>query len=485
MAGLWAAAAELIDPPDLRWRRDPVSWAHDRLGVELWSKQRDILESVRDNRMTAVHSCHGVGKSFSAALTVAWWLSVHPPNTAFVVTTAPTEPQVKAILWREINRMHRRGSLIGHTNLKEWYINGAQVGIGRKPSDHNPDAFQGIHDPYVLVVIDEACGVDESIWNAASSLMTGEDCRILAIGNPDDPRVKFADVCRAGTKWNKIHIGAFGTPNFTGEKVSPQLKRQLITQTWVDERTAEWGTGTPLYISKVLGEFPDEAAGGFINLGWLRACRELGFTPAPTEEAVGGIDIGGGGDRTVIRERRGMKAGREAVFIDADPMRTVEKLVAKINEWDLKRVNVDNIGIGWGVTGALRDQSKRYGKRPGIEKTHNAEVRGVNFGTKSAYPAKFANLRAEVWWNVGYKLSREGLWDLQNVEDSVFDELCSPSYKILDDGGKIQIEKKEDIIDRLGRSPDRADALLLAFYGAGRAVKLPDTSSTQSLMGAR
>lgn len=482
MPGLWAYAAEMICPPDLRWRTDPVAWAGERLGIELWSKQREILESVRDNRMTAVHSCHGVGKSFSAALTVAWWLSVHPPNTAFVVTTAPTEPQVKAILWREINRMHRRGRLAGYTNLKEWYINGAQVGIGRKPSDHNPDAFQGIHDPYVLVVIDEACGVDESIWNAASSLLTGEDCRILAIGNPDDPRVKFADVCQSGSQWNKIHISAFGTPNFTGEKVSPQLKRQLITQTWVDERTAEWGVDTPLYISKVKGEFPDQAAGGFINLGWLRACRNV--ETSASDEVAGGVDIGGGRDRTVIRERRGMKAGREAVFIDADPMKTVEKIVEKINEWGLKKVNVDNIGVGWGVYGALRDQSRRYPKRAGIEKTHDAEVRGVNFGAKSAYPEKFVNKRAEVWWNVGYRMSREGLWNLENVEDGVFDELCEPAYKIV--GTRVQIESKEDVIDRLKRSPDRADALLLAFYGAGRVVKMPDTAAqSQSLAGSR
>lgn len=481
---VYSLAADLVDPPDLRWRRDPVSWAHDRLGVELWSKQREILESVRDHRMTAVHSCHGVGKSFSAALTVAWWLSVHPPNKAFVVTTAPTEPQVKAILWREINRMHRAGNLLGRTNLKEWYINGAQVGIGRKPSDHNPDAFQGIHDPYVLVVIDEACGVDASIWNAASSLITGEDCRILAIGNPDDPQSEFAAVCGPSSGWNKIHISAFHSPNFTGEKVSAQLAKQLVTKTWVDERTAAWGTGTPLYTSKVEGNFSEDSANGLINLSWLRACRELGMIPGMPVEA--GIDVGAGGDRTVIRERRGMKAGREDVFVDADPLKTVNRLVDRIIEWGIQKVKVDSIGVGHHLVGTLRAMSKRYTQKvDGVAKVHDALVQGVNFGEKPMNPlheARFLNVRAETWWEIGREYSRKGLWDLSNVDDEVFDELIAPGYEILDAGGKIKIEKKDDVIKRLKRSPDRADALLLAFIGAGtQSVSL--ASQTRSASG--
>ena len=89
---------------------DPVLWAANEARVHLWSKQREVIESVRDNRRTAVHSCHNVGKTFTAAVTAAWWIASHPPGEAFVLSTAPTAPQVKALLWREIGRLHGRAS---------------------------------------------------------------------------------------------------------------------------------------------------------------------------------------------------------------------------------------------------------------------------------------------------------------------------------------------------------------------------------------
>src|SRR5687768_11704565 len=114
--------AEKANPPELAWRKDPAAWASKRAGIELWSKQREIIESVRDHPKTAVASCHQIGKSFVAATTVCWWLDTHLPGEAFVVTTAPTAPQVKAILWREINRVHTQAGLRGRTNLTEWYL---------------------------------------------------------------------------------------------------------------------------------------------------------------------------------------------------------------------------------------------------------------------------------------------------------------------------------------------------------------------------
>jgi hypothetical protein len=88
--------------------RDPVGWVEGRLGEFLWRKQREIAASVRDNRRTAVKSCHNAGKSFLASRIAAWWLDTHPPGEAFVVSTAPTYKQVHAILWEEIRGAARR-----------------------------------------------------------------------------------------------------------------------------------------------------------------------------------------------------------------------------------------------------------------------------------------------------------------------------------------------------------------------------------------
>lgn len=464
-AGIGSAWLELLNPQRRKWLENPKLWAEERLGVTLWSKQVEILEAVRDNADTAVHSCHEIGKSFTAALTACWWIDTHDPGTAFVVTTAPTQPQVEAILWREINRMHKRGDLPGRTNLTEWYLGKELVALGRKPSDYSHSAFQGIHARYFLVIIDEACGVPKSIWDAASTLAANEHGKTLAIGNPDDPTSEFADNCKPGSGWKTIGIGYKDTPNFTDEhkKLPKEITEQLISKRWVDSRRKKWGKDSALFISKCEGQFPTGADPfSVIPINMVTQCRYLELPEGEPVEA--GIDVGAGGDRTVIYERRGRRAGRVAEFVDSDPMRTVGLLCERLREWDIKRVKIDSIGIGWGIYGRIRELSAKHS--PSGATTHNAEVVPINFGAKPTpgRERKYLNKRAEVWWEVGRENSRLSLWDLGSVDEDVLGELTTPKYELLDSYGKIKIEPKDEVKKRLdGASPDRAEALLLAF----------------------
>lgn len=451
-----------------RWAVDPVAWVTEKLGHELWSAQKEILHSIRDNTLTAVRSCHESGKSFTAALAVCWWLHTHEPGTAFVVTSAPTHKQVAAILWREINRMHALGDLPGRMNQTEWYLGRELVAFGRKPSDYNPAAFQGLHSQHMLLVLDEAGGLPKAMWDASSSLVANEYSRTLAIGNPDDPLSEFAKKCLPGSPWNTIHIGYDKTPNFTGEQVSDDLKSRLIHPSWVEEKRAEWGEESPLFASKCKGEFPTNTTDGFIQLDWLRNCRGLQLPEGHPIEA--GIDVGAGKDRTIIRERRGMRAGRERVFVDSDAMRSVGKIVETINEWGIQRVKIDSIGVGWSLAARLRELSSRHNY---TGTTHNAEVIDINFATSSAHPERFLNLRAEVYWLIGREYSRLKQWDLTEVDDATLAELAAPAYQIMDSKGKIKIQSKDELRSILGRSPDSADALLLAFAADTWTASMP------------
>jgi Domain of unknown function (DUF4386) len=203
----FAIAADLLFPEPSTYLNDPVGWVAATTKEFMWSKQREIAQSVRENRYTAVRSCHGSGKSFTASRIASWWLDVHAPGEAFIVTTAPTYKQVHAVLWREIGRAHRLGDLDGRINQDdEWYMGNELVGFGRKPADNDPAGFSGVHARYVLVIIDEAGGVPEAIYNAVDSLAIDKHNRILAIGNPDDPAAHFAKIHKPGSGWNRIHI---------------------------------------------------------------------------------------------------------------------------------------------------------------------------------------------------------------------------------------------------------------------------------------
>lgn len=444
------------------YARDPVRWVDEVAGDYLWSKQREIIEAVRDYARVAVKSCHSSGKTATAGRVAAWWIDSHPPGEAFVLTTAPTGPQVKALLWREINRLHQKANLQGYTNLTEWYIdNGGKhelVAFGRKPSEYSEGAFQGFHAKYVLIIMDEASGIPKPLWDAAESIASNEHSRILVIGNPDVTTGEFFNVCKDDSEYHVIQVGYKDTPAFTGEEVPDYLHDLLISPKWVESRKRAWGEDSALFQAKVLGEFPSGSTDPFVIIPqeYVMQCMHVDPEEMSTPDYFvheAGIDVGGGGDRTVIVERVGNSVGRIETFQEKDPMQAVGRLKHIIELWGVTKVKIDVIGIGWGLAGTLRENLKESG----------VSVEGVNFAAKSTQPKKYVNIRAEAYWN-GRTLSRDKKWSLANLKEEHVDELTCARYEIKDSNGKIQVESKDEIKKRLGRSPDVSDAILLAFY---------------------
>ena len=447
----------------------PVDFINNVLGDFLWSKQIDVVEAVRDYRRVAVHSCHSTGKSFIAGRIVTWFVTTGGVGDTIVVTTAPTMRQVKAILWKEIRRAVKAGELPGDLNLTEWKVNDELVAFGQKPSDWDPTAFQGIHALRVLVILDEAAGVPETIWDASSSLVSNEQSRILAIGNPDDPTSKFARVCRPGSGWHVIHVGWKDTPNHpdSTEEIPDRLRQLLISQTWVDEVAKDWGEDSPKFISKVLGLFPEDAVGGVVPLSYLIRCAApRSYPEADLFPVELGVDVGAGGDFTSIRERRGRMVGRVWRDHSKDTMTVVGLVVRAIQETGAGCVKVDEIGIGRGVTDRLIEL-RSESPLTGVSAVHNAQIIGVNVGLAAIDPTRFPKLRDQIWWDLGRDLSRDMVWDFSSLDeedrDSLFGQLIAPKWKP-DSSGRVKVEPKSETKKLIGRSPDDADALLLAFY---------------------
>lgn len=448
---------------------DPVRWGGDVLGEAYWSKQREVLYSVARNRRTAVRSCHETGKSFAAARAAAWWLSQELDR--FVLSTAPSFPQVSAILWKEINRAHKSGGLPGRTNLTEWYIGGELVAMGRKPNDYEPSALQGIHaKDGVLVIYDEADGIPESLFVAGASMAANKSSRELAIGNPDTPGSHFQTLFRPNSSWTTVTISAFDTPNFTGEHVAPEVAASLIDEDYVADMERDHGKTSPFYVSKVLGEFPTNKTDGVIPFSWLQACRhELAPVIAEGATVAMGVDVGGSatGDETVVRVRRGMVAGERHGWRTNDPMETVGDVWAIAIDIDATIINVDATGIGHGVWGRLRELAEIHLAETGVD----IAVNGIMVGQAAegqdteGKPNRevYVNLKAQLWWEIGRELSRQKVWNLSALDDETVDQLSEHRYR-KDSAGRVRIEAKDDIKKRIGRSPDDADAVILAFY---------------------
>lgn len=428
---------------------DPQAWMLECLGEQAWSKQAEIALSVLDHRYTAVRSCHDSGKSFIAARLACWWITTHAPGEAFVVTSAPTLAQVRSILWREIHKAHASGSLIGDLNQTEWLIDGELVAMGRKPADYDEEAFQGIHGHFVLVILDEASGIPGSLWNAAETLITNEESRLLAIGNPTDPGSAFAKVCRPNFGWNVIGISAFDTPNFTDEPVPEDLRSLLISRTWVEERRTRWGEGSPLWISKVNGEFPDSSDDSLISLSWVERARERELEAATPVHL--GVDVARfGSSETVIVLRRGPVARVVHARVEQDTMRTTGEVIRVMRTSGASVAKIDDVGVGGGVLDRLKEQ--------------RISAVGINAGKAPKERRRFANARAEYYWFLR-EIFEKGEISIPADDEVLAEQLCSIRYSV-NSRGLIQIESKEDMKARGVASPDRADALMLTFAPA-------------------
>lgn len=470
----WVSVADHFDPVPHPHLHNIAAWVHDTTGEHLWSKQLEVAAALATHRKVAVKAGHGVGKSWFAGRAVCHWLDVHPDGDAFAVTTAPTDPQVKAILWREIRVAHRRGGLRGRVSENaEWKnVHGDLVGLGRKPSDHNADAFQGLHARHLLAVLDEACGVPQQLWDAALSLTTTASSRLLAIGNPTNPAAHFAAVCAGaptdGTSgmsrlgWWVITISAFDSPNLTGEFVPSDVAANLTGVDYIDEARLAWGEGSPLWVAKVEGQFPLDASDGVVPWSWLQACTVDDEVGGPLRVPVElGVDVGASdnGDESVIVCREGAHVSARVWRVrTADSEVVVDETLAAIRMTGATSVKVDAIGAGHGVAGSLR-------RRAATEIGWPVAVHAVMVSAAAPEPERFVNLRAWLWWGIARVYSQQRAWDLSAFaasEERVLLELSEPRY--LERNGRVQIEGKDEIRKRLGRSPDSADALLLAFY---------------------
>lgn len=453
----------------LLFQESPVEWIEEVFGEALWPTERTIANSVRDNRRTSVRSCHGSGKSYTAARIALWFLYCFPNSK--VITTAPTARQVEDILWREIRKAkaQARFPLQGDPNQTSLSLSEDWFALGL--STDKPDRFQGFHAIHILLIVDEASGVAEEIFDASEGIVSSENARILYIGNPTNLGGTFYNSFKL-PNYGKINISAFDTPNFTkfgitlddirantwqSKITSPLPAPYLITPEWVFNAWANWGEESPMWQSRVLGEFPTQGDDTLIPYSKIvEATRREVEVKIEDPEQIG-VDVARFGvDKTVFIYRKGPKVFDVQEFHHMDTMATAQKLFAFATSYPSSTINVDVIGIGAGVVDRIRQL---------LPVSQN--VIDVNVGLPARDTERFANQRAEMYWALRERFI-QGDIQIPN-DDMLMSQLSSIKFKFTT-RGQIQIESKEDMKKRGMPSPDRADALTLAFGRGGAQV---------------
>ena len=474
---------------------------------DLQPYQNEIIEMVFKYDRVSVKSCHNTGKTFLAADTILCYLYSRYPCT--VVTTAPTTNLLQNQLWAEIRRLYNEApvSLGGKlldvkcslTLDDKWFAIGF---VPRKDLSQSQSDFQGFHNDHLLVVFDEATGIDPKVWDMTESMMTAENTKWLTIANPTDGTAEFAK-CFKSPLWKNKTITCFDSPNLiiNNLKTINDLRREAMlieTCSTEDEKDAiltnykvdvpylltakavvsaliKWGESSPWFQGRMLATFPEISDDVLISFAAIETAAMKEWNGDARE--VLGVDVARfGKDKTVIKHMKGNEVIYQKLFTKKDTSVVAGWIKAYcIDNPMIHKIGVDDTGVGGGVTDQLNQSNKL--------KTQ-AEIIPINFGCKSTEPEKYANLKAEIFW----LLKRDIEDNIKTLNcDVTNSQLSSLKYRHTGKG-QIQIESKDEMKKRGLPSPDNADALGIANYirndvslsGSFRDIKKPEKSKWNS-----
>lgn len=398
------------------------------------------MQAVAAHKRVAVRSCHNSGKTVCAAALTQWFARCFSPS--LVLTTAPTLRQVKEQLWKEIGSFQRAASLPGALAAMDLTVSPNQKALGL--TTNTPERFQGWHEQNILIIVDEASGVEEPIYQAIEGCLTTVNAKLLLIGNPNNASGSFYEAFRSDL-YDCHHIAAVDVPE------------SILPSEWAKERRGEWGADSPLYQVRVLGDFPDQGEDTLIRMSWAQAAQERDGIFSDNDQVELGVDIARfGTDESVLYVRQGGRIVGVDGWRGSDTQVSAGRIAAACRQYRAATVKVDDIGVGGGVTDALRHTFRVSG----------VTITGVNVGESAFDSEKFANRRAELYWGLRERF-REGTIAIPAEDSLLLDQLTQIRFGYTP-RGQIKIESKDELKKRRPagtkwQSPDRADALMLAF----------------------
>lgn len=450
------------DPPNpwlhfcRRYDSNPVLFVREVFGVNPYPDQIELLEAYRRrDRRISKRSGHGVGKT-----TVLAWMIVHHALFRFpqkTVCTAPTSKQLFDALYAETVTWFNKLPPIakGRFEIKSESIEllaAPQESFVsfRTSSAEKPEALAGVHSDFVLLIVDEASGVPEAIFESAVGSMSGHNAINVLCGNPVRRSGLFFDTHNKPAvmlKWTRFHTSCEGHPN--------------VTPDFIDDVKSRYGELSNAYRVRVLGEFPMIDDDTVIPWVLLEAALNRDVDPK-RQRPIWGVDVARKGRDACALAKRQANALMEPVLTwrNPDVMASTGKVKA---EWDNtpialrpEWVFVDAIGLGAGVADRLRELGL-----PAV---------AINVSEVAPLGEKYANLRTELWFRGREWMDRKDC-KLNGVradgtawkDEDLAAELALPTFDYRSNG-KMIVEEKKLTIKRTGEaSPNRADAFLLTL----------------------
>ena len=423
---------------------DPVGFVRDMLGVEPLAYQAEFLEALaRGERRISIRSGHGTGKSTASSWAMLWFLLLRFPNK--IVVTAPTSGQLFDALFAELKRwigelpVEISSMLLVKSDRVELLAAPSEAFISARTSRaETPEALAGVHSDNVMLVVDEASGVPEQVFEAAAGSMSGHSAVTIMLSNPTRSSGTFfeSQTRLAGSWWTR-RWSCVDSP--------------LVSTEFVDEMRMRYGEESNAFRIRVLGEFPMADDDTIIPFHLIEAATNRDIVLDEGAPVIWGLDVARfGTDKTALAKRQGNVVTEVSRWQGLDLMQTTGRVKAEYDGLPSnlrpREIMVDVIGMGGGVVDRLRELG--------------LPVRGVNVAESPSMGDTYVNLRAELWFKV------RGWLEQRNAklpkDEQLIAELASIRYAFVS-SGKMKAESKDDMKRRGLPSPDIADAVCLTL----------------------
>lgn len=456
---LAAAAADVYRLDPAGWVRDCITWP---AGQELAPYQAEIMGTLVRHGRIAVRGCHGLGKSTIMALLTLWFALTREAmgRDWKVITTASVWRQLHVYLWPEIHKWSGRvrWDRVGRKPLRynvELLGMGLKLGHGSATAvaSNISERIEGAHADSLLYILDEAKIIPPRTWDAIEGALanaggdTDSEAFIAAMSTPGEPSGRFYDIHRRAPgleDWKTRHV-----------TLEESIAAGRISRDWADQRRVQWGEDSALYQGRVLGQFHAGDESSVIPLAWVEAAIERWHrTKKVTAEPDWvGVDVGRGGDDSILAVRCGP---RITLTLPPRAHRDTMAIVTAIQATGARPI-IDVIGVGAGVYDRCRELDLRPVAYVGSGKARGRD-RSRQFG--------FVNVRSEAYWRLRELLDPETEPTLAlPPDDLLISDLTTPTWDITSGiPPKIKVENKDAVVARLGRSPDRGDAVAAAMF---------------------
>ena len=391
----------------------------------------------------SVRSGHGTGKSTSASWAMLWYVLLRFPNK--VVVTAPTSGQLFDALFAELKRWinelppQLKPMLTVKSDRVELAAASSEAFISARTSRaETPEALAGVHSENVLLVVDEASGVPEKVFEAAAGSMSGHSATTILLSNPTRSSGTFyeSQTRLAGSWWTR-RWSCVDSP--------------LVSDEFVDEMRMRYGEESNAFRIRVLGEFPLADDDTIIPFHLVEAAINRDVVLDETAKMIWGLDVARfGTDKTVLAKRQGNVITEVNGWQGLDLMQTVGRVKAEYDGLPMSirpsEIMVDVIGRGGGVVDRLRELG--------------LPVRGINVAESPSMGDTYTNLRAELWFKMRGWLEQRGA--KLPRDEQLIAELSTIRYSFMS-SGKMKAESKDEMRKRGLPSPDFADAVCLTL----------------------